>query len=527
MRELSETESLCPECLQRIPAKIFERDGKVWIEKQCSEHGRVEDLYWGSYRMFERAKRFAHEGRTLDNPNINKGNPICPTDCGLCNIHLNHSALANMVVTNRCDRTCWYCFFFAEKSGYVYEPTLDQIREMFRSLRREKPVPCNAVQLTGGEPTLRDDIVEIIRIGKEEGIDHVQLNTDGIRLATDPTLARRVREAGVNTVYLSFDGTDPKTNPKNHYLIPRILENCRQAGLGIVLVPTIINTVNDGEVGNIVRFAFENIDVVRGVNFQPVSLVGRISNAERERLRITIPDVIMKMEEQTNGEIRPDDFYPVPSISALSHFVEAITKKPEYEFGNHFSCGMATYVFKDGTKLVPITRFVDIEGLLAYLDKKAEELKFGKSKYRVGADLLLKLRRFVDKSKQPKGLSLPKILYNAFLKHDYDSLGEFHHKALFIGLMHFQDLYNYDIERVKRCNIHYTSPDGRIIPFCTFNVIPEWYRDKIQKQYGISIPEWEKKTGRKIQDDLYRDDPVKKTDSEKKMVEPVVASSRV
>jgi uncharacterized radical SAM superfamily Fe-S cluster-containing enzyme len=525
MHQLSQTESLCPECLNRIPARIFERDGKVWIEKECSEHGRIEDLYWGSYDMYERAQRFMHEGRKIENPTITKLNPICPNACGLCTIHVNHSALANMVVTNRCDRNCWYCFFFAEKSGYVYEPTLDQIREMFRSIRREKPVPCNAVQLTGGEPTLRDDLVEIIKIGKEEGVDHVQLNTDGIRLATDSELAPRVREAGVNTVYLSFDGTTPDTNPKNHWQISKAFENCRGAGLGIVLVPTIINTINDGEVGNIMKFASENIDVVRGVNFQPVSLVGRISNAEREKLRITIPDVILKMEQQTNGEITRNDFYPVPTITPLSHFVEALTGKPEYEFGNHFACGMATYVFKDRGKLIPITRFVDIEGLLAYLEKKADELKSGKSKYLVGADLLFKLGKFIDKSKQPEGLSLPNILYKAFLKHDYDSLGDFHHKALFIGLMHFQDLYNYDIERVKRCNIHYTSPDGRIIPFCAFNVIPEWYRDKIQKEYGVPIPEWEKKTGRKITDDLYRGDSHARVEAKKRTIEPVAPSA--
>ncbi len=525
MRELNRTDSLCPECLKRIPATIFERDGKIWIEKTCPEHGRIEDLYWGSYEMYERARRFAHEGRIIENPNISKSNPTCPEDCGLCNIHINHSALANMVITNRCDRACWYCFFYAAKSGHVYEPTLEQIREMFRSIRREKPVPCNAVQLTGGEPTLRDDLVEIIRIGKEEDVDHVQLNTDGIRLATDPGLAIRVRKAGVNTVYLSFDGTTPETNPKNHWEIPSALENCRSAGLGIVLVPTIINTMNDGEVGNIVRFAFENIDVVRGVNFQPVSLVGRISNAERQKLRITIPDVILRLEEQTNGEIARDDFYPVPSIAPFSHFVEALTGEAEYELGSHFACGMATYIFKDDSKLVPITRFVDIDGLLVYLEEKADQLRSGRNRYLVGLELLSKLGKFIEKSRQPKGLSLSKVLYNAFLRHDYEALGDFHHKALFIGLMHFQDLYNYDIERVKRCNIHYTSPDGRIIPFCAFNVIPEWYRDKIQEQYGIPIPEWERRTGRKLVDDLYRRDvPKQEVEPKKKTVELLAAT---
>ena len=376
---------------------------------------------------------------------------------------------------------------------------------MVRVLRSEKPVPCNAVQLTGGEPCLRDDLLDIIKICKEEGIEHVQLNTDGIRLALNPDLALQVRKAGVNTVYLSFDGTTEKTNPKNHKEIPAILENCRKAGLGIVLVPTIIKSVNDQEVGPIVGFALKNLDIIRGVNFQPVSLVGRISGVERERFRITIPEVIMRIEEYTNGEICKDDFYPVPTVYPISMFVEALTGKPQYALTAHFACGMATYVFIDENgKITPITRFVDVEGLLEYLKSKAEEIFKGKNKYIIMLKTLLKFRSFIDKEKQPKGLNLPRLLFEILVKHNYNALGKFHHKTLFIGMMHFQDLYNWDIERVKRCCIHYVVPDGRIIPFCTFNVIPQWYRDKIQKEYGIPIEEWEKKTGKKLRDDLYR-----------------------
>ena len=503
-RFLQKTESLCPECLRILPAEIFERDDKVWIRRSCPDHGTIEEVYWGSFEMYEKARKFAYDGRGIENPYVLKDNPVCPKDCGLCKIHMSHSALTNIVVTNRCDLNCWYCFFFAEKAGYVYEPSLKQLREMFRTIRAERPVPCNAIQLTGGEPCLRDDIVEIIKIAREEEIDHVQLNTDGIRLAKSPDLVRQVREAGVNTIYLSFDGVTEKTNPKNHREIPAILENCRAANVGIVLVPTVIKTINDHQVGDIVRFSSTNIDVIRGINYQPVSLVGRMSQAERERFRITIPETIQRIEEQTGGEIAKDDFYPVPSITPFGHFVEALTGEAEYELSAHFACGMATYVFKDRDRLIPITRFVDVEGLLEYLEEKAQELKSGRSKYVVGAKFLYKLGSFIDKEKQPKWLSLPKIISNALLKHDYQALGVFHHKSLFIGMMHFQDLYNYDIERVKRCDIHYATPDGRIIPFCAFNVIPEWYRDKIQREYGMPVEEWEKKTGRRLADDFYR-----------------------
>ncbi len=501
---LRKTQSLCPECLKLIPAEIYAKEDKVWIRKQCPDHGEVVDLYWGSYSMYQRAQKYERRGKGIENPKISKAHPVCPVDCGLCNIHLTHTALANIVVTNRCDLTCWYCFFFAEKAGYVYEPTLDQIREMARALRNERPVPANAVQLTGGEPCLREDLVDIIRICKEEGIDHVQLNTDGIRLATDPHLASKVRKAGVNTVYLSFDGVTPKTNPKNHWEIPAILDNCRKAGLGIVFVPTVLKTVNDHEVGAIIRHAVKNIDVVRGVNFQPVSLVGRMTERERAQYRITIPDVIQRIEEQMDGEIGSEDFYTVPCVTAVSDFVEAITKKPKYELAIHFACGAATYVFKEGDRLIPLPRFVDVEGLFEYLREKAEEMRAGKSKYLVLPKMLFKLGSFIDKEKQPKGLNLAKILFQIFLKHDYRALGVFHHRSLFIGLMHFQDLYNWDIERVMKCDIHYAVPDGRIIPFCTFNVIPQWYRDKIQREYGIPVEEWEKKTGRRLRDDLYK-----------------------
>jgi hypothetical protein len=506
MKVLRETKSLCPKCLRTLKATIFERDKKVWIKKECPKHGKFEELYWGDYEIYMKAMRFFHNGKGIKNPNKKAKTTICPRTCGLCKNHLSHTALGNIVVTNRCDLQCWYCFFYAKAMGYVYEPSLGQIRKMLRVMRREKPVGALAVQLTGGEPTLRDDIVDIIRIAKEEGYDHVQLNTNGIKLATDPELAKRVRRAGSNTVYMSFDGTTEETNPKNHWEIPYAMENCRKADLGIVLVPTVVNTVNDHDVGNIVKFGLKNIDIVRGITYQPVSLVGRITKADRRKYRITIPDVIKKIEEQTNGMISKDDWYPVPTVVPFTHFVEALTGRPHYELTAHPVCGMATYLFLDGNKIVPLPRFVDVEGFLKYLDEKANEIKSGKNKFLTSLKILRKIGSFIDKEKQPKGLNIKKILFNVLIRHNYKTLGKFHHKTLFVGLMHFQDLYNYDIERVKRCVIHYAQPDGSIVPFCAFNVIPQWYRDRIQKKFSLSIKEWEKRTGKKLRDDFYKRD---------------------
>jgi hypothetical protein len=200
-----------------------------------------------------------------------------------------------------------------------------------------------------------------------------------------------------------------------------------------------------------------------------------------------------------------EDFYPVPTLANFTSFVEALTGKAEYDLSSHFACGMATYVFQDDRgNMVPITRFVDIEGMLEYLGEQSEAIRSGKNKYVASFGMLRKIGSFIDKETAPKDFRLGRILFNALVKHDYNSLGEFHKRSLFVGMMHFQDKFNYDIERVKRCCIHYAMTDGRIIPFCAFNVIPEWYRDRGQKSQGIPIKDWERQNKTKLADQVYK-----------------------
>ena len=490
-----ETLSICPECKRVLKARVFAEKNNVFIERKCPKHGNFKEVYWENAEYYNKMRKFGSEEAKIQNPNtgfVGENGESCPFDCGLCSNHKSHTGLANIAITNRCDLSCWYCFFYAKEGEPIYEPSLELIDKMLANLRDQKPVSTNAIQLTGGEPTLRNDLEEIVKLCVKRGFEHVQLNTTGISLGFKKGLAERMKKAGVGTAYVSFDGTTKKTNPKNHWEIPYTLKECEKAGIGVVLVPTLIKGINDSDIGNIINFALNNLQVVRGVNFQPVSFVGRISKKERNARRITIPKAIELIEEQTNAEIKMEDFYVVPTIHSFTRFVEALTGHKQYDLSVHFACGAATYLFLDGKKVIPISRFVDIEGFLEFLDGQSAELEKGKSKILTGAKLLLNINRFIDRSKQPSFLNFGKLLFDALVKHDYNALGKIHEKSLFIGMMHFMDPYNYDVERVQRCDIHYAMPDGRIIPFCSFNVLPEVYRDKVQKQYSISWKEWKK-----------------------------------
>ncbi|MFH1786718.1 MAG: tetraether lipid synthase Tes [archaeon] len=507
------TQSLCPECAEegkysrmKLLAVVYRDADNVMIKKKCPKHGIFDELYWGDYDMYRRAERFQDKGIKIETPGVrvSESEHNCPLDCGLCPYHKSQTALANIVVTNRCDLNCWYCFFYAKKGQAIYEPTLEQIRKMLRELKNQKPVGCNAVQFTGGEPAVREDIIAILKIAKEEGYDHIQFNTNGIEMYRNPTFVKSLVAADVNTVYLSFDGVSPESNPKNYWEIPGILDNMRASvsasprGLPLMatLVPTVINGVNDHELWDIIRFAGKNVDVVRAINFQPISIVGRTPRAKRRQMRITIPDAIKKIEIQSKGKIRKEDFFPIPCVRSVSDFMDELSGRQRYRFSNHFACGKATYLFRDKNgELIPLPQFFDVEGFFAYLDTLTNEMRGrgNTAKAKATAKLLVKIKSFVDEEKVPEGLKIGKMLYDAMVKGDYDGLREFHHKSIFVGMMHFMDLYNYDVDRVERCNIHYAMPDGRRVPFCAFNVLPSLYRDKVQAKFATPWAEWHKK----------------------------------
>ena len=487
MQVIKSTRSICPECLKALDATIFEEDGKVFIKKTCPEHGAFQELYWSDYEQYQRAEKFRYDGDGVENPRTQK-NKGCPLDCGICPEHKSHTALAIIDVTNRCNLTCPVCFANAAAAGYVYEPTEEQIAGMLENLRATKPVPATALQFSGGEPTIRNDLFDLIRKAKELGFRHVEVNTNGVRVSRDLKYAKGLKAAGVSTVYLQFDGLTPDVYKfiRGLDLLDtkmKAIENLRQAGFdSVVLVVTLVKGVNDGQLGDIINFAAKNFDVIRCVNVQPISLCGRLPPQEREKMRITIPDFMRLVEEQTNGEIKVSDFYPVPVVVPVSKAVGALKDKRYVEFTAHPHCGMATFVLVENGKMVPVTRYGNIEKFRNSLQKVYEDaVKGSKNKAKL---------RLVGAARHMKFGFLRKYVLSVLMEGDYKSLGNFARQFLMISSMHFMDPYNFDLERVQRCVIHYAVPDGRIIPFCTMNSI---HRPEVEKKLGVPLKEWKSK----------------------------------
>ena len=484
---IKKTKSLCPICLKVLDAEVYNNSGNVMMRKECPEHGIFENTYWTNENIYNQAESCDYKGNGLTNPQTSneKG---CPLDCGICSEHESHTVLGLIDITNRCNLKCPICFANAAVSKKIYEPTFEEIREMLINLLKIQPVSTPAIQYAGGEPTVRKDIVELIQLAHDEGFTHIQIATNGVKLAKDPNLAQKLRNAELNTVYLQFDGVTPDVYIKNRGrdlldIKKEAINNCRKADLGVVLVPTLIKGINDHQVGDIINFAIENIDIIRGVNFQPISFSGRTPADQVEEQRVTIPDFEKLVTEQLNNDIKIEDFYPASCIRPISDLVEILEGEPQVTFTCHQHCGTATYLFIDGDKRIPINRFIDVDRFFEVIEESTAKLrgaKFAKKTLTL-AKATKELTKTVNMNNVPSNLDIKQILATVFKERSYDALADFHYNALLIGCMHFMDPFNFDADRSKRCVIHYALPDGRIIPFCTMNSL---YREEIEAKYS-------------------------------------------
>jgi uncharacterized radical SAM superfamily Fe-S cluster-containing enzyme len=499
-----QTESMCPECRKIIPATLFESEGALKMKKKCEEHGEFEDVIWSDIELYRKAESFSFDGVGIENPAI-EGATNCPFECGLCNLHYTHSCLGMVDLTNRCNLRCPICFANANDAGYVFEPTYEQIYEILKMLREERPVPTHAVQFSGGEPTVHPDFFRILEAARDLGFAQIQIATNGLKLAQEPGFAEKAGKAGLHTIYLQFDGLKEENyiEARGRPLLEikkKVVEEVRKLrpwGPSIVLVPTIATGINDDQVGEILKFGLENRDVIRGVNFQPISLAGRITVEERRKLRFTLSDLAMKAEEQV-GWLKKEDWYPVPFVVPLSKFFSLLHDDPKLSFTTHPACGLATYLYvPEKGDPVPITRFVDVEGLMQDLWNLSEKMERSRRTLFPKIKAAKILRKHFKKDVAPdkmSSLGFAKAFSKMMDTGDKSGVSDFAWKWFFVGAMHFQDLYNYDVQRVMRCAIHYATPDGRIIPFCAYNTGPT-YREEVEKKFSVPLDEWRKRHG--------------------------------
>jgi uncharacterized radical SAM superfamily Fe-S cluster-containing enzyme len=503
-----QTRSICPECKKILDARVFEKDGAVRMEKECPVHGRFEDVIYSDaahYHIMEQY-RFG-DGRGVEKPHVGTYT-ACPESCGLCPAHLSHTALGNIDLTNRCNLSCPYCFANSNARGLLYEPSLDQVLGMLRNLRAERPVPAACVQFAGGEPTLHPDFTSIVRAARDLEFSAVQVATNGLRFL-DEAFCAECRDAGLNSVYLQFDAMDDETYRKirGRELLEtklRVVENIRRTGgMSIVLVPTVIQGVNDHAVGEIFRFAVDNVNVITGISFQPVAVTGRVPLKKRTEIRYTLSDMANDLAEQT-GALRADGWAPLSATVPLSRLVSALSGREITAYTAHHHCSMATYVFVESSgRPVQITDFIDVPRMLEEMDRLAANLEgawvksIGKTLTKFKA--LNALRRCFRPDRAPEGLT-----FDVFLRAVEELMGKksdrspgrkYAYRTLMVGGMHFMDSYNYDVERVQRCVVHYAAPNGRIYPFCAYNAGPA-YRLRIEEKYACTLPELRAKSER-------------------------------
>ena len=522
----SKTQSLCPECLQRIGAEIYEENDQIWMRKTCPDHGDFKDLIsssakyykWTHYKTEDWSFEKDGEANPPDCEITDKRG--CPYNCGLCPEHLSTCSLALIDLTNRCNFNCNFCYANVQKAGYLIEPSLEEIDRIMAHFRN-KPIPAVSIMFTGGEPTVRKDFPEICAMAKKHGFKEVIVATNGYgfqRKNGGLEWTKKVYEAGLDTLYFQFDGINNATYEKTRGIKnlmeykQRVIENCRKAGLtSIVLVATIAKGVTDIEVGNIIQYAIDNIDVVRGITFQPVALCGRITAEDMQELRITNADVIQEIDNQTGGKISIESaWYPLSTIVEWGRIIAFLAEIDPVEFTCHPDCGFATYlaIDPDTNEMVSIMDYFDPLKIIDFANKfwdkikkkEKEPIKFFSNLLGEFGETLDKGLNFLDKTQlrarfllgvlqyTKKPGKLMEMFSRLLMRGDWESVSSFSYGALLLSSMHFQDAYNMDIERTKRCIVHFgvAMPDGSVkeVSFCTMNTL---HRPIIEKQIAKQI----------------------------------------
>jgi uncharacterized radical SAM superfamily Fe-S cluster-containing enzyme len=533
------TDSLCPSCVKEarqriiengedpyqviqdrpgeIKATIIEREGQIWMVKDCPIHGHFEDMMAVDSKFLEHVERM-FPGRDIDAHNDAKVHHH-----GSSTIKHGRGSVLTIDLTNRCNMMCDPCFMDANQVGFVHELGWDDIREILDNAIQVKPRRQMSVQFSGGEPTLSPYFIDAIRYSRQVGYNSVQCATNGIEFAKSKEFCRKAAEAGLRYAYLQFDGIGNAANSHRQVgnlfdVKLRAIDNMHEAGIEIVLVTTLVNSVNNDEVGPVIRFAMENPGKIAFISFQPVSFTGRdedITDDRRHRQRYTLSHMAHDVRRQVGITDPHRDWFPISLMSSFADYADLV-HGPEAEWGQmscgcHPNCGVGTAIMinKETKEMAPIPEFINIPGLVRDMAKITDAARRkGFSNLMMG----LALMKNYDALKTPPSFSVFDLLkkfdktFNATGK-DYGKVGpdrtiddvmkrrQDPWNFLFIAGMWFQDLFNYDFRRTEMCIIPYGTQEGEI-SFCAYNTGLGW-RNIIESMHqNATVAKWYQEHGR-------------------------------
>ncbi len=429
MTTLYTTTSICPVCLQQIEGRIQQRGSETILAKTCLEHGAFTATIWRgepNFTGWQRPKTPYRGGWRQTTPH--RG---CPYDCGLCTAHTQRTCTALIEITSCCNLRCPVCFADAGVGSHLSVATIETMLERIH----QQTGGCN-LQLSGGEPSLHPQLPAIIRLAAEKGFDFIQLNTNGLRLAEDRNFCFALKEAGLSSVFLQFDGLDDTIyrQLRGTPLLARKIDaiaNLSQADIGIVLVPTLVAGINDHQLWDIVCLGLDNQPHVRGVHFQPISYFGRYPEGFMPH-RLTLPELMTGLEKQSSGILQTDHFQPPGCEHALCSFSARYLKK---EDGSLSKLGSPRKVCSCPPASQPA-----LQGAIK--------------------SIALTARQWQTPEPEQKEM---KDAFDFFIARAKSY-------SFSISAMAFQDAWNLDLERLQGCCIHVATTDGRLIPFCSYNL---------------------------------------------------------
>jgi uncharacterized radical SAM superfamily Fe-S cluster-containing enzyme len=446
---------------------------------------------------------------------------------GSSTIKYGRGSVLTIDLTNRCNMMCDPCFMDANQVGFVHELTWDEIKTMLDNAITIKPKRQMSVQFSGGEPTMSPYFLDAVRYAKKVGYNSVQAATNGIEFAKSKEFAKAAFDAGLRYAYLQFDGIGNAAN--SHRLVGnlfdvklRAIENLWSAGVDIVPVVTIVNGINNEQVGRIIQFALDNPRKINFLSFQPVSFTGRdeeITDERRAAQRYTLSHLAHDVKSQTGIGEPTRDWFPISFMGTFTDWADLV-HGPSAEWGNltcgcHPNCGvgMAVMIDKETKEAVPVTAFLNADQLAKDL-RRVNDAARGTKLSVLG--MALSLARNYDPFKSPTHFKLTDLMkkfdktFGATKKANTGAYGKVGRERtvedqdkrradrwnfLFIAGMWFQDLFNYDFRRTERCIIPYATQEGEI-SFCAYNTGIGW-RNIIEKMHmTATLTKWYEDHGR-------------------------------